>query len=168
MTKETRTQRTYDHRLRQLVHSTGNIQLALDLGVPRSTARGWLRAEPRPAISTEPLDRGIDELRAELLALRQRVAKLRALLRLVVAILHASGFSLRTSRLPDGMKKRAVLRASASHTPPSEDRRPTKCTSARVRTFRTGSSSNEPTHEPGDSKRTGVGAAASVKRRVSP
>ena len=40
MEREKRTQQTYDHGLRQLVHSTGNVQLALDLGVPRSTARG--------------------------------------------------------------------------------------------------------------------------------
>jgi len=114
MKRSTRTQRTYDHRLRHLVHSTRNIQLALDLGVPRSTARGWLRDEPADIISLEPLDRATEELRSELIALRQRVAKLRALLRLVVALLRASGFSMRTSRLPEGSKKRAILRAVAA------------------------------------------------------
>ena len=36
-----RTQRRYDHRLRELVRSTGNIEHAIQRGVPRSTARGW-------------------------------------------------------------------------------------------------------------------------------
>ena len=39
--KAQRIRRRYDHRLRRLVHDTGNIQLALRNGVPRSTARDW-------------------------------------------------------------------------------------------------------------------------------
>jgi len=37
-----RPQQRYDHRLRDLVHRTGDVTIATDLGVPRSTARGWL------------------------------------------------------------------------------------------------------------------------------
>jgi len=37
-----RPQQRYDHRLRHLVHRTGDVTIATDLGVPRSTARaGW-------------------------------------------------------------------------------------------------------------------------------
>jgi len=36
----------YDHRLRNLVQRTGDVTVATDLGVPRSTARGWLTATP--------------------------------------------------------------------------------------------------------------------------
>ena len=39
-----RTQRRYDHRLRDLVRTTGDIELATRIGVPRSTARGRLVA----------------------------------------------------------------------------------------------------------------------------
>jgi hypothetical protein len=49
-----------------------------------------VRVDPPATVSAEPLDRDIDELRAQLLVLRQRIAKLRALLRLVVALLHAA------------------------------------------------------------------------------
>ncbi len=42
MTTPPRTQRTYDHRLKELVCETGDIRLATKQGVPRSTARGWL------------------------------------------------------------------------------------------------------------------------------
>jgi hypothetical protein len=41
-----RPQQRYDHRLRNLVHRTGDVTVAIDLGVPRSTARGWLGAAP--------------------------------------------------------------------------------------------------------------------------
>ena len=37
-----RRQQRYDHRLRNLVQRTGDVTVATDLGVPRSTARGWL------------------------------------------------------------------------------------------------------------------------------
>src|SRR3979411_2150814 len=36
------TQQRYDHRLRNLVQGTGDVTVATDLGVLRSTARGWL------------------------------------------------------------------------------------------------------------------------------
>ena len=41
-----RAQQRYDHRLRDLVQRTGDVTVATDLGVPRSTARGWLGAAP--------------------------------------------------------------------------------------------------------------------------
>jgi hypothetical protein len=40
MPSTTRQQRRYNHRLRNLVHRTGDVTVATDLGVPRSTARG--------------------------------------------------------------------------------------------------------------------------------
>jgi hypothetical protein len=43
MTTRSRPQRRYDHRLRDLVQRTGDLTIATDLGVPRSTARGWAR-----------------------------------------------------------------------------------------------------------------------------
>ncbi|HZM93548.1 MAG TPA: hypothetical protein VFB92_09010, partial [Vicinamibacterales bacterium] len=40
MTTTGRAQQRYDHRLRDLVRGTGDVTIATDLGVPRSTARG--------------------------------------------------------------------------------------------------------------------------------
>jgi len=47
MTTTGRSQQRYDHRLRDLVQGTGDVTIATDLGVPRSTARGWLGTEDR-------------------------------------------------------------------------------------------------------------------------
>ena len=41
-----RPQRRYDHRLRELVQRAGDLTIATDLGVPPSTARGWLSTAP--------------------------------------------------------------------------------------------------------------------------
>jgi transposase InsO family protein len=101
----------YDHRLRDLVQRTGDLSLATDLGVPRSTARGWLGVAPRAVVSLDVAHLTDLELRQEILKLRRRVEKLAALLRLVLALLHASGFRLSGERLPDGPAKLRILRS---------------------------------------------------------
>jgi transposase InsO family protein len=111
MTTTLRPQQRYDHRLRALVHRTGDVTIATDLGVPRSTARGWLGAAPPVVVSLDVAALTEPELRQEILKLRRRVQKLAALLRLALALLQASGFTLSRERLPDGRAKLRILRA---------------------------------------------------------
>ena len=111
MTSTARPQQRYDHRLRDLVHRTGDVTIATDLGVPRSTARGWLRAAPEVMVSLDVTQLSEPELQHEILQVRRRVEKLAALLRLVLALLLASGFTLSRERLPDGRAKMRILRA---------------------------------------------------------
>jgi putative transposase len=109
MTTRSFRQQRYDRRLRELVQRTGNVAIATALGVPRSTARGWLGAAPAVVISLEGGDRTEQELRHEILKLRRRIEKLTALLRLTLALLHTSGFSLSRERLPEGKAKLRIL-----------------------------------------------------------
>ena len=111
MTSTARPQQRYDHRLRDLVHRTGDVTIATDLGVPRSTARGWLRTAAEVVVSLDVTHLSEPELQHEILQLRRRVEKLAALLRLVLALLRASGFTLSRERLPDGRAKMRILRA---------------------------------------------------------
>jgi hypothetical protein len=97
VTTTSRPQQRYDHRLRDLVRRTGDVTLATDLGVPRSTARGWIRAAPTVVMSLEVADLTEPELRQEILRLRRRVQKLAALLRLALALLQTSGFTVRSA-----------------------------------------------------------------------
>jgi hypothetical protein len=53
MITTTRTLQRYDHRLRELVRSTGNVDLAIRHGVPRSTARGWLTATGAEVVTVD-------------------------------------------------------------------------------------------------------------------
>ena len=82
MATTTRIQRSYDHRLRELVRSTGDIQHAIHRGVPRSTAHGWLKSPQTEVVSVDVTDMNVLRLQQELLTLRKRVARLIALLRL--------------------------------------------------------------------------------------
>src|SRR3954454_3637263 len=105
-----RLQRRYDHRLRDLVWRTGDVTVATRLGVPRSTARGWLGAAPTVVVCLDVADLTEPELRQELLKLRRRVQKLTALLHLALAVLRTSGFCLTGARLPEGRAKMRLLR----------------------------------------------------------
>src|ERR1700730_9544663 len=106
-----RPQQRYDHRLRHLVQRTGDVTIATDLGVPRSTARGWLGGAPTAVVCLDGADLTGPELQQEVLKLRRRVQKLTALLRLALALLRTSGFRLTGERLPDGRAKIQILRA---------------------------------------------------------
>ena len=111
MTTTGRAQRRYDHRLRDLVRGTGDVTIATDLGVPRSTARGWLREAPKVVVSLDVTNLRTPELQQEILELRRRVRKLTAFLRLALALLRSSGFTLMHERLADARAKVRILRA---------------------------------------------------------
>ena len=106
-----RPQKRYDHRLSELVQRTGDLTIATDRGVPRSTARGWRRTAPTVTVSLDVADLTELELRLEVLKLRQRVQKLAALLRLALVLLRVSGFTLAGERLRDGPDMLRILRA---------------------------------------------------------
>ena len=63
-----------------------DVTTATNLGVPRSTARGWLSKTPTVVVSLDVTNQKTAELQREVLELRRRVKKLTALLQLVVAV----------------------------------------------------------------------------------
>jgi putative transposase len=111
MSEERRQQRTYDHRLRELVRETGDPAIATRLGVPRSTAAGWLRARPQDVISLDLLDLKETQLQAEVLKLRRRIRALGSVVSLLLAWLRVSGFRLEAKPLSPGPTRAALLRA---------------------------------------------------------
>jgi len=68
--------KTYDHRLRNLVHATQDMSIALDLGVPRSTAYGWTRNEPPEVVTLDDLDLNEQQLQYELISKDAKQLKL--------------------------------------------------------------------------------------------
>jgi putative transposase len=111
MTSTKRTQRRYDHRLQQLVQTTGNIRLATQHGVPESTARGWLTKSPADVVSIDVLDLDAVQRQREVIQLRRRITTLTALVRLAIVVLRVAEFSLNRIRLADGSDKRRLMRA---------------------------------------------------------
>jgi hypothetical protein len=115
-----RPQQRYDHRLRRLVQRTGDVTVATDLGVPRSTARGWLGEAPTVVVCLDVAELTEPELRREVLQLRRRVQKLSALLRLGLARPEPPGFASPESVCPPDAQRRGSYEpwigpASTSH-----------------------------------------------------
>jgi putative transposase len=109
--------RTYDHRLREHVHRTGGRGLGHRLHVPRSTISSWKRRAPRAVISLEPFGHDREQLLTTIDKLEKRVRILAAAVRLLLALLRASGFRLAGQRLPEGATKVSILRAITSALP---------------------------------------------------
>jgi hypothetical protein len=111
MPGQRRQQKTYDHRLRDLVRESGDLTVATGLGVPRSTAAGWLRAERRDIVTLDVLDETESQLQAEVLKLRRRVRVLGAVIRVLLQLLLVSGFRLEAKRFAPSPARTALLRA---------------------------------------------------------
>jgi putative transposase len=111
MTSTIRTQRRYDHRLREMVCNSKNIEAAVGCGVPRSTARGWFVPTAVPVVSLPANNHENLRLQQQVLDLRRRLDRLVSLLRLMTLLLQVAGFSLARERLPEGTAKTRLLRA---------------------------------------------------------
>lgn len=107
----TRTRHTYDHRFQQLVRETGDVRLAIERGVPRSTARDWSRSSRADIITLDLVERSTLALEREVALLRKRNAKLIAVLRLLVVLTRLLGITLAKRRVPDSSGKQRLLRA---------------------------------------------------------
>ena len=103
--------RAYDHRLVRLVRKTGDAAIATRLGVPRSTAAGWVRRTEATVVTASSCDATADELGARIVRLEARVRRLTALLRVLLALLHFVRPDLRRLRIPDARDKARLLRA---------------------------------------------------------
>ena len=86
MVTTTRTQNRYDHRLRELVRTTQDVSYAVQCGVPRSTARGWLTAPSVEVVTLDSLNMDATQLQREVLRLQTRIQKLIALLRVLLVV----------------------------------------------------------------------------------
>ena len=111
MTSTTRIQQKYDHRLHELVRSTGDAEYAIQRGVPRSTVRGWLTSTRAEVVTLDVVDMDMLRLQQEVLRLQSRVDRLVALLRLLIVVLKVSRVSLASIRIPEGAAKLMLLRA---------------------------------------------------------
>ena len=110
MASNKRTLRRYDHRLRELVQTTGDIKLATERGVPASTARGWLTKSATEVVSIDVLDLDVIQLQREVIQLRRRITTLTALVRLAIVVFRVTGFSFNGIRLADGSDKQRLMR----------------------------------------------------------
>ena len=75
MPDKARTQNKYDHQLLKLIQTTRDLDLAVRYGVPRSTARGWLKQARANVVSIDVLDMDSAALQQDVLTLRRAVCQ---------------------------------------------------------------------------------------------
>ena len=109
--------RAYDHRLREHVCRTGARALGHGMHLPRSTVSTWKRRGLRSVVTLEPFQQDRQQLLCTIEKLKTRVQILAAAVRLLLALLRASGFRLTGERLPEGDTKASILRAVVSAQP---------------------------------------------------
>ena len=97
--------RACDHRLREQVLRTGTRALTRHLAIPRSTVSTWRRRGLRPVTTIEPIEQDRQQLLDLVAKLDRRARILAAVVRVLLALLRASGFTLAGGRLPEGAAK---------------------------------------------------------------
>ncbi len=103
--------RTYDHRIKAQISGTGNPSLLPELEIPRSTAVSWICRGVGEVVTFADERPREKLLRDQFEKLERRISVLTALLRLVLTLLHVSGFKLEHARVADGEAKRRILSA---------------------------------------------------------
>jgi hypothetical protein len=106
-----RRQNRYDHRPRELVYETGDVDLAVGLGVPRSTANGWVRHAPPEVVSLDVFELDAARLQREVVKLRRRVQILSTVVGLLVTVARVFGEKLERRRVGDDGSRRPLIRA---------------------------------------------------------
>lgn len=114
MSAERRRRRSYDPRLRLLVHQDGGDELARKLEIPRSALAGWRQFLPPDTVAADTIELNSVRLQAKIARLERRLEILTAVMSLLLALLRVSGFRLDRRRLPDG-----VLAPTQSREPPA-------------------------------------------------
>ena len=80
----------------------------------RSTIKSWRRRGAPPVVTLAPEARQQQDLAATIAKLENRVQILAEVVRILLALIRASGFTLAAQRLPEGAAKAGILRAVAS------------------------------------------------------
>ncbi len=96
------------------MHDTGDSSHAKRIGVPRSTASGWIKRDKKTVVSIKSHDHDIEKLECEVVRLLSQVAKLRAIVRLLFVVLKLSGFTWERFRVPNGANKLQILNSIGS------------------------------------------------------
>jgi hypothetical protein len=83
--------RRYDHRVRDAVLAGRDLAVVQELAIPASTRRSWRRRGAAPLVSLDPRDAEMREIEARVASLERRAARLLAIVRLLIALLRATG-----------------------------------------------------------------------------
>jgi transposase len=106
-----RAYRYYDHRLKRAIWLSGDSTLFPELGVPRSTAKGWIRRGVPEVVTVDDLDEDFESLLIETQKLRCELARVKATQELQSFTFKLFGLQIQYRRLPLADSKEMLLSA---------------------------------------------------------
>jgi putative transposase len=87
------------------------------MAIPRSTVSTWRSRGSGPVVTIEPVEQDHQQLLDAIAKLERGKRILAAVVRILLAMLRASGFTLAGERLPEGSAKAGILRATTTARP---------------------------------------------------
>ncbi|MCB9662366.1 MAG: transposase [Sandaracinaceae bacterium] len=103
--------RTYDHRLRLAIAASGDATLFHDIDIPPSTRRSWTTRPVPTVVALHAEDRELVELQVALARVEVANAKLRAVVRLLLALVAVLGGRIADRPVPAAEDKARLLAA---------------------------------------------------------
>ena len=100
----------YDHRLRNAIVETGNVNLFPELSIPPSTARDWIRKGQANVITASEFECTQTELAAKVRKLQEELACVKAKSELLQGTTSIFGFSVQYMRLKTAAAKESLLK----------------------------------------------------------
>lgn len=107
----TTARRAYGHRLRVAIAESGDPLLFGEKDIPSSTRRSWVTRPAPNVVALHPEDQELVQLQVALAQARQANAKLRAVVRLLLALVATLGGRLTEARVPGAAHKTRLLGA---------------------------------------------------------
>jgi putative transposase len=103
--------RSYDHRLRLAIATSGDTGLFRDVDIPPSTRRSWTTRAVPNVVALHEQDRDLVELQVALARVEAVNAKLRAVIKLLLALLAVRGGRIAGHLVPAASDKARLLAA---------------------------------------------------------
>ena len=98
----------YDHRLRNTIVETGNVNLFPELSIPTSTARDWIRKGQAKVITASEFECTQTELAGKVRKLHKELACVKAKSELLQGTNSIFGFSVQYMRLKTAAAKESL------------------------------------------------------------
>ncbi len=104
-----RAYRRYDHRLRNMVAGSGSIDNFLDLGIPKSTLKSWIKAGPKKYFSIKEFDISDADPVKENIRLKKSLGEENTKNNLIFKTIRIFGFQVQYKRLPKPESKKSII-----------------------------------------------------------
>ena len=100
--------RVYDHRIKQAIARTGNIDLFPELNIPKTTAKNWIHRGMGEVVTNDAFDLGREALELKCFELEEQVKSQQARFTLLKFVSNALGLNVQYQRFTSDLKQKII------------------------------------------------------------